>query len=67
MLLLQFSGDRELSFFISCPFARLVWKVVYVNYDIPPPSNIINMFRNWQNGIDKKIKAKISIRVSVLC
>jgi hypothetical protein len=52
--------------FISCPFARLVWRVVYVTYDIPPASNITNIFRNWLNGIDKKTKTKIRIGVSAL-
>lgn len=44
--------------FISCPFDRLVWRIIFATYDIPPPTNITNMFRNWLNGIDNKTKAK---------
>jgi hypothetical protein len=39
----------------------------YATYDIPPPSNITNMFKNCLNGIDKKTKAKIRIGISTLC
>jgi hypothetical protein len=42
--------------FISCPFSRLVWRVVHFTVNIPPPSNITNLFGNWLNGIDKKTK-----------
>ena len=53
--------------FISCPFARLIWRVVFTTYNIPPPTNIKNMFGNWLNGIDKKTKARIRIGVSTIC
>ena len=45
----------------SCPFVQLVWRVVFSTYNIPPPTNIINMFKNWLNGIDKKTKTRIRI------
>jgi hypothetical protein len=53
--------------FLSCPFTRIIWRMVYFAYNIPPPSNITNMFGNWLNGIDKKDKARIRIGVSALC
>jgi hypothetical protein len=53
--------------FISCPFARLVWTIVYATFDIPPSTNITNMFGNWLNGIYKKTEARIRIGVSALC
>jgi hypothetical protein len=52
--------------FISCPFAKLVWRVVHATFDITPPTNITNLFGNWLNGIDTKAKAKIRIGVSTL-
>ena len=42
--------------FISCPFAKLVWRVVFCTYNIPPSTNVTNMFGNWLNGMDKKTK-----------
>jgi hypothetical protein len=53
--------------FISCPFARIVCRMVYFTYNIPPPTNITNMFSNWLNGVDKTDKARIHIGVSALC
>jgi hypothetical protein len=52
--------------FISCPFAKLVWRVVHATFDITPPTNITNLFGNWLNGIDKKTRAKIRIGVLAL-
>jgi hypothetical protein len=53
--------------FISCPFARLIWRVVFAAYNIPPPSNVINIFENWLNATDTTDKASICIGVSALC
>jgi hypothetical protein len=36
--------------FLVCPFAKIVWRVVYFAYNIPPASNITNMFGNWLKG-----------------
>ena len=52
--------------FVSCPFARLIWRVVHFTYDIPPPANVTNMFGNWLNGIDKKTKGRIRVGVCAL-
>jgi hypothetical protein len=30
--------------FLACPFAKIVWLMVYLAYNIPPPMNITNMF-----------------------
>lgn len=49
--------------FLSCPFARIIWRMVYFAYNIPPPSNI----GNWLNWVDKMSKARIRIGVSALC
>jgi hypothetical protein len=53
--------------FLSCPFAHFVWHIVQFTYNLPPPTNSTNMFRNWLNGIDKKTKARTHIGVSALC
>ena len=73
----NWQGDSHCSFygntktvdhlFISCPFAKLVWRVVFCTYNIPPPTNVTNMFGNWLNGMDKKTKDRIRIGVSAIC
>ena len=64
-----FCGSQETIeyLFISCPFTRLLWRIVNFAYDLPPPTNITNMFGNWLNGVDKSSKARIRIGVSALC
>jgi hypothetical protein len=52
--------------FISCSFARLVWRVVHFTYSIPPPTNVNNLFGNWLSEIDKQINARIRVGVCVL-
>jgi hypothetical protein len=52
--------------FISCLFARLIWRVVHFTYNIPPPINVTNIFGNWLNGIVKKTKARIRVGVCAL-
>jgi hypothetical protein len=64
-----FCGEQESieHLFISCPFARLLWRVVNFTYNLPSPTNIRNMFGNWLNGVDRNSKARIRIGVSALC
>ena len=50
--------------FLSCPFAKLIWRMVFFSYNIPPPSNITNMFGNWLNGVRKIDKGHIHIGIS---
>jgi hypothetical protein len=42
--------------FLYCPFARIVWRMIYFTYNIPPPTNISNMFGNLLNGVDRNDK-----------
>jgi hypothetical protein len=53
--------------FLSCPFARIVWRMIYFTYNIPLSTNITNMFGNWLNGVDRNDKARTHIGVSALC
>jgi exosome complex RNA-binding protein Rrp4 len=40
--------------------------VVYFTRNIPPPSNVNNLFGNWLNMIDKKTKTQICVGVCAL-
>jgi hypothetical protein len=64
-----FCGEQETveHLFISCSFAKLIWRTVNFAYNLPPPTNVTNMFGNWLKGVDKHVKAMIRIGVSVLC
>ena len=65
----SFCGSEETveHLFINCPFAKIIWTIVYSTYNITPPTNITNMFGNWLNGVDKQTKARIRIGVSAIC
>jgi hypothetical protein len=52
--------------FFYCPFAHLVWRVIQYTFNIPPPTNVTNMFGNWLNGVEKKDKARIRIGICAL-
>jgi hypothetical protein len=47
--------------FISCPFTKMIWRIIYMAFNIPPPSNITNMFGNWLNGVAKKTKLTLDL------
>jgi hypothetical protein len=53
--------------FLSCPFAKLIWRMIFFTYNIPSPANITNIFGNWLNGVQKMDKARIRIGVSAIC
>jgi hypothetical protein len=53
--------------FLSCPFAQIIWRMTYFSFNIPPPTNVNNMFGRWLNGVDKTNKNGIRIGVSALC
>ena len=42
--------------FVSCPFTKLGWRMVYMTYNITPPTRITNLFGNWLRGVDKVTK-----------
>ena len=54
-------------FFISCHFARFIWHIIQFTFNLPPSTNIMNMFGNRLNEIEKKTKTRIRIRVLALC
>jgi hypothetical protein len=52
--------------FITCPFAKIIWRIVSMTFNITPPSNISNLFWNWLNGVAKKDKGHIRVVVCAL-
>jgi hypothetical protein len=52
--------------FISCPFARLVWRVIEFTFNLSPPTKITNLFGNWLSAIVKEDRARIRVGVCAL-
>jgi hypothetical protein len=44
----------------------IIWRGVHFTFNMPPPTNIKNMFGNWLIGIDKSAKPRIRIGVCAL-
>jgi hypothetical protein len=38
-----------------------------IDYNISPSTNIINIFKKWLHGVDKKDKGRIHIGILALC
>jgi hypothetical protein len=49
--------------FVKCPFAKIIWQIVYMAFNITPPLCISHMFGNWLDGVVKS--EKLNIRVGV--
>jgi hypothetical protein len=49
--------------FINCPFATIIWQIVYIAFDITPPLSIAHMFGTWLNGIVESEKTNIRVGV----
>ena len=49
--------------FFECPFAKIVWRIVHMSFNITPPKNVINLFGSWLNGIPKDELKKIRVGV----
>ena len=52
--------------FISCPLAKIVWRIVFMALNLHPPNSIDNFFGNWLSGVDKKEKVQIRVGVCAL-
>jgi hypothetical protein len=67
MLFFFYSTETVQHLIISCPNVRIIWRMIYFTYNLPPPTNIINVFGNWLNGMPTDVKARIRIGISALC
>ena len=61
------SNETVNHLFLHCPFANIIWRMIYFAFNIPPPSNVTNMFGRWLNGVHRKDKARIRIGISAMC
>jgi hypothetical protein len=51
--------------FIEHPFAKIIWNIVHLSFNITHPTSIANLFGNWLNGVIKAEKPTSEL-VSVL-
>jgi hypothetical protein len=52
--------------FIDCRLAKTIWRIVHMSFGIPLPKNITNLFKNWLNGLNKRVKSQTRVGVCAL-
>ena len=54
------------AFILTWPLARFIWRIVEFTFNLPPPTNITNMFGNWLRGMQKIDKARVRVGVCAI-
>jgi hypothetical protein len=52
--------------FVECPFAKIIWTIVHMAFNITLPTNISHLFSNWLNGISKAENVNIRVEVCAI-
>ena len=53
--------------FFDYHFAKFVWRIVHVSFNLLPPTSVHNLFTGWLDGINRKLKSKILVGASAIC
>jgi hypothetical protein len=48
-------------FFFQCRFARSIWSIIQVAFDLYPQRSVANIFGNWLHGIDNRFRTLIRV------
>jgi hypothetical protein len=73
----QCQGDKNCCFccldesiqhlLFDCHFAKFLWRIVHVSFNLPPPTSIHDLFTGWVEGFNRKLKAQVLVGASVIC
>jgi len=65
----QCLGDRKCCFYVSdetiqylffdCHFAKFIWRVIHVSFNLKPPISVQNYVTGWSERLNRKIKSQI--------
>ena len=47
--------------FFECPFAKVIWRIVHMAFNITPLKNVLHLFGSWLHGIHKKELKQIRV------
>ena len=53
--------------FFDCPFAKMIWRIIFYATNLNQPRSIDHMFGTWLNNQHKKIKPLIWVGLAALC
>jgi hypothetical protein len=73
----QWQGDKKCCFCYSnetiqhllfdCHYAKFIWRIVHVSFNLKPPTSVHNLFISWLEGLNKKMKSQILVGASAIC
>ena len=53
--------------FLDCPYARMVWRIIFYATCLMPPRSIGHMFDSWLSNQSKNIRNLIWVGVAAVC
>ena len=53
--------------FIDCPFAKMIWRIIFYATNLPQPRSIDHMFGTWLRNQHKRIRGMIWVGVAAMC
>ena len=53
--------------FLDCPYASMVWRIIFFATGLNPPRSISHMFGTWLNNQHKKTRYLIWVGVAAVC
>ena len=51
----------------DCHFAKFIWRIVHVFFNLSLPTSVHNIFTGWLEGINRKLKSHILVGASAIC
>jgi hypothetical protein len=61
------SNETIKHLFIECPYARMVWRIIFYATGLTPPSSIRHMFGSWLSNQSSKVRNLIWVGVAAVC
>jgi hypothetical protein len=73
----QWQGDTKCCFCSSeesiqhllfdCHYAKFIWRLVHISFNLKPPNSVHNLFTSWLEGLNRKIKSQVLVGASAIC
>ena len=61
------SNETIKHLFLDCPYARMVWRVIFFATGLSQPISVRHMFGSWLSNKNKKIRNFIWVGVAIVC
>ena len=51
----------------DCHYAKFMWRIIQVSFNLIPPTSVHNLFTDWLDGVNRKLKSQILVDASAIC